>query len=64
MAEKRKLYHPQLDTTITVFASAVPVHMASGWQPVEDEPQQAAAQTRTASQDKPRSKRRSTESEE
>lgn len=78
MRETRTLHHPETGATITVFASAVSVHVASGWQPVTDEPEQAAAEsdaratteqpegTASEAQDKPaaRSKRRSTESSE
>lgn len=28
--------HPNLEAEITVPESAVPIHMASGWMPVED----------------------------
>ena len=37
--------HPNLSDTITVPESAVPIHMASGWTPVEDTPPAAATET-------------------
>lgn len=30
-----RIYHPDLDTEITVPSSAVPFHQEAGWQPVE-----------------------------
>lgn len=37
--------HPNLKTEITVPESAVPIHMASGWMPVEDTTPVSAAAT-------------------
>jgi hypothetical protein len=42
-----KLYHPELDVTIERPESSVPVHMVSGWLPVEDRPQAAASRSMT-----------------
>ena len=33
------IYHPDLDVTIDVAESAVPIHMASGWVPVDGKAQ-------------------------
>jgi hypothetical protein len=38
-----KLYHPELDVTIERPESSVPVHMRSGWRPVDEQPQAEAA---------------------
>jgi hypothetical protein len=46
-----KLYHPELDVTIERPESSVPVHMASGWLPVEDRPQVAASRSMAESPD-------------
>jgi hypothetical protein len=43
-----KLYHPELDVTIERPESSVPVHMASGWKPVDEQPQAAATEPTAA----------------
>jgi hypothetical protein len=43
-----KLYHPELDVTIERPESSVPVHMNSGWKPVDEQPQAAATEPSSA----------------
>lgn len=42
MREKQKMRHPDLpDQPIWVFPAAVAQHLASGWEPVDDDPKPA-----------------------
>jgi hypothetical protein len=43
-----KLYHPELDVTIERPESSVPVHMRSGWRPVDEQPRAAATERSSA----------------
>lgn len=36
--EKIRIHHPDLDGEVTIFASALPFHAASGWRRVEADP--------------------------
>jgi hypothetical protein len=47
-----RIYHPELDTHVTVPESAVPIHRESGWIPADEHTPTASEQAVPAAEEK------------